>query len=200
MPELSTPPRERVFTMPNALTLSRLPMAAALWLAPERFELVVPLMVAAALTDVLDGRFARAIRAHRERRGEDPGALAGKGGIGAWLDPLCDKTFVLSLLAAIYVTFHPAWWIVLLIATRELFLVPLALFYRFHPTLRARLRFDFRAGLLGKAATVAQFGAVAAILIEPRWTVGFAVAAGVLGFAATIVYLRRALASALAAS
>jgi len=188
-------PRDRIFTLPNALTLSRLPMAAALWLAPASVALVVPLMIGAALTDVLDGRFARAVRARRERRGEDPGLLAGKGGIGAWLDPLCDKVFVLSLLAAIYVANRPEWWVVGLIAAREVFLVPLVLFYRFHAGLRARLRFDFRAGWLGKAATVSQFAAVAAMLAAPQWTVGFAVAAGVLGLGATVAYVRRAFAA-----
>lgn len=183
---------ERVFTLPNALTLSRLPMAAAVWIAPTHAPSMIALMIAAAVTDVLDGRFARAIRRRRLERGEDPGRLADKGGVGAWLDPVCDKTFVLSLLLAVYVARQPAWWVVPAIATRELFLVPMALGYRLVPGLRARMRFDFRAGWTGKLATVAQFVAVAALIAAPDAAGALAVVAAVVGFAAFVHYAVRA--------
>ena len=182
---------EKIFTTPNFLTLSRIPMAAAVWIAPNEPRLIVPLMVAAAVTDLLDGRFARAIRASRERRGIDPGHLAGAKGIGAWLDPSCDKLFVVSLLAAIYVANDVAWYIVLLIALRELFLVPLAIIYKMSDTLRQRTDFDFRAGWAGKLATVAQFAAVGSIVVDPSYTLWCAIAAGGLGVLATIAYTAR---------
>ena len=183
--------REKIFTTPNVLTLSRLPMAGAVWLAPQQPGLVIPLMIAAAVTDLLDGRFARMIRQSRVRRGQDPGQLAGARGIGAWLDPLCDKIFVVSLLAAIYVANRPELYIVLLVGAREAFLVPLVAAYRLSPTLRERSDFDLRAGWPGKLATVAQFAAVGSIVLEPRLTIYFAIASGVLGLLATYAYTRR---------
>lgn len=182
----------RVFTLPNALTLSRLPMAAAIWFAPHDPALLIALMVGAAVTDVLDGRFARAIRARRIARGDEPGTLADKGGVGAWLDPLCDKTFVVSLLLAAWVSLEPAWWVVPAIATREVFLIPMALGYRFIGSLRSRFSFDFRAGWTGKLATVAQFAAVAAMLVAPGAVEPLALAAAVIGFAAFAHYALRA--------
>ena len=184
---------ERVFTLPNLLTLSRLPLAALVWVAPGEPRLVIPVMVAAAITDVLDGRFARAIRGYRERHGRPVGNLAEAGAIGAWLDPLCDKTFVLSVVAAVFVATSPPLWVVGLIGAREIVVVPLAVGYRAVPGLRQRMRFDFRAGPLGKLATVTQFVAVGALLLAPAWSRELAWAAGVSGALAALVYLRRAL-------
>lgn len=181
---------ESIVTLPNLLTLSRIPMAAAVWIAPDSAPLVISLMIAAALTDVLDGRFARAVRASRERRGEDPGSIAGAEGIGAWLDPLCDKTFVASLLAAIWYANRPPLLDVLLIAARELFLVPLALVYKVSRRLR-ETEFDFRAGIWGKLATVSQFVAVGLIILAPEHLRYAASAAGAFGLIATGFYLRR---------
>lgn len=182
---------ERIFTTPNLLTLSRLPMAAAVWLAPHDARLVIPLMIAAAVTDLLDGRFARAIRESRLRRGQDPGQLAGAKGIGAWLDPACDKIFVVSLLAAVYVANRPELYIVILIGAREWFLAPLALVYRLSRKLREQTDFDLRAGWVGKLATAAQFASVGAIVLTPRLTLYFAIASAVLGVLATYIYTRR---------
>jgi cardiolipin synthase (CMP-forming) len=184
-------PRERIFTLPNLLTLSRLPMAAALWIAPGSAALVIPLMIAAAVTDMADGRFARAIRARRIARGKEHGRLGEAGGIGAWLDPVCDKVFVVSLIAAVYVEYRPELVVVLLIAAREIFLVPMALAYKVSDRLRIAGKFDFRAGVAGKAATVSQFAAVASVLVAPQATLALAVAAGALGASATFVYARR---------
>lgn len=191
--------KERILTLPNLLTLSRIPMAAAVWIAPDSAPLVISLMVAAAVTDVADGRFARAVRASRERRGQDPGLVAGAKGIGAWLDPLCDKTFVVSLVIAIWVVDQPPVLDVVLIALRELCLVPLAGVYKVSRRLR-ETEFDFRAGIPGKLATVSQFVAVALIIVAPEYLRYASVAAGAFGLIATGFYLRRFARSMRAAS
>jgi ferredoxin len=90
-----------------------------------------------------DGAVARRARKAGHARG-----LTLPPGPGAWLDPLCDKSFVLSVLAATYVNLAPSLYLLALIATRELILIPLAAIYRFTPLLRGRSRYDFRAGLL----------------------------------------------------
>lgn len=167
-------------------------MAGAVWLVPHRPFLLIALMVVAALSDLLDGRFARAIRKQRLGRGEDPGTLANVGGVGAWLDPLCDKIFVVSLLVAIYVAHRPSLLIVAAIGAREFFLVPMGLLYRVSARIRQLLAgFDFRAGVLGKFATVGQFAAIGATVALPEVVPYAAVVSGVAGLGAVVVYTKR---------
>jgi phosphatidylglycerophosphate synthase len=144
-------------------------------------------MGVAALTDVLDGYLARR-QAQRAGGTQEP-----DGGTGAWLDPICDKLFVGAVLAAIIVRRHPPPLIIALILTRELVQLPLGIAYRFIPTLRSWLRYDFRASLLGKAATVAQFLAIAALILDHASIAAFAVIAFALGIAALADYMRRAI-------
>jgi cardiolipin synthase len=186
---------ERVVTVPNLLTLSRLPLAGVVWVDPGDPALVIPLLAIAAVTDILDGRVARAIRARRRRRGKESGNLAEAGAIGAWLDPLCDKVFVLSVLVGIYVGCAPPTGVVLLTGLREIILVPLALGYRLVPGLREQIRFDFRAGPIGKLATVTQFATAAAVLLALPVMWPLAWLAGATGLAAAVAYLRRAVRS-----
>ena len=105
-------------------------------------------MAAAAATDVLDGTLAR-------RRGV---ALAG---VGSWLDPVCDKLFVAAVLAALHVERGVPLGMLALIVARELLQLPMSVVYRAIPSLHHWLRYDFRASVLGKAATIAQFLAIA---------------------------------------
>lgn len=184
--------REAVVTLPNMLTLVRLPLAGLVWVMPASSTWITAMLVLAAVTDMADGRVARALRARRLARGDDPGRVGEAHAVGAWLDPLCDKTFVVSTLAAIAYGFDPGLGVIALIATRELILVPLALTYRLSPALRELFRFDFRAGLLGKAATVCQFAALASILFWSPAIWSTAILAGVVGGAAAAAYLRRA--------
>src|SRR6185369_13016637 len=165
-----SPSREQmVLWLPNLLSLTRIPLGGLFWLTlgptARQSPWAFVVMAAAAVTDVLDGHLARrnAARAAASRAGA---AGAAGGGSGAWLDPICDKLFVASVLAAILVHRHPQLWLVALIVSRELIQLPLTLVYRFFPMLRSWLRYDFRASGLGKAATVAQFLAVAALILD----------------------------------
>ena len=185
---------QSLLSLPNLLSLSRVPLGAAFWLtmgsSPSRSIWAFAVLAVAALTDVLDGYLARRQRAARGVIGEDdtqPG-----GGTGAWLDPICDKLFVGSVLAAILVWRHPAIWLLVLIVSRELVQLPVGLVYRFLPTLHRWLRYDFRASVLGKAATVAQFLAIAALILDHPAIRVFAILAFVLGIAAVGDYVRRA--------
>jgi len=134
----------------HALTLSRLALAGVFWLAVDRPWRALGVLAVAALTDVIDGHIARIARRRRQQAGQPPPSP-----IGEWLDPLCDKTFVLSVLLALWVGPGLPLPLLLAIATREIILVPIAAIYRFTPLLRSRMHYRFRAGLLGKAATVA---------------------------------------------
>jgi cardiolipin synthase len=187
---LREPTFNNLMSLPNLLSLSRIPLGGAFWLVlgPTARGSIWAFLVMgiAALTDVLDGYLARR---QAQRAG---GAPEPDGGTGAWLDPICDKVFVGAVLAAIIVKRHPAPLIIALILTRELAQLPMGIAYRFIPTLRSWLRYDFRASLLGKAATVAQFLAIAALTLDHASSATFAVIAFVLGIAALADYMRRA--------
>ena len=171
------------WALPNLLSLARLPLGAIFWLvvdeSPRHWLAPLAVLAAAALTDVLDGVAAR-------RRG------APAGGMGAWLDPLCDKLFVGAVLGAIlfHRTVPPL--ALLLIVSRELIQLPLALIYRFVPVLRHWLRYDFQASAVGKAATILQFFAVAGLLLQVAiWPLAWAAFAT--GLVSLFAYLRRAI-------
>jgi phosphatidylglycerophosphate synthase len=174
--------REPFLTLPNLLTLSRIPLAAMIWLRPLDPLFVLGIMALAGITDVLDGWV--------ERR-RDPGRKFESA--GAWLDPLCDKLFILSVLTAIAVARSLPLWIVPLIALREILQTLVAIGAKTIPALRRRLRFKFGANVLGKATTVSQFITIGAILLNKPGQIPLAMATAGLGLIAVAVYVRRAL-------
>src|SRR4051812_33114252 len=106
-----SPSREQILlALPNLLSLTRLPLGGLFWLAlgpTARQSLwAFGVMAAAAVTDVLDGHLARrnAARAAAARgappsdNDDEDAAAPGTGGMGAWLDPICDKLFVALVL------------------------------------------------------------------------------------------------------
>jgi len=165
----------------NALTLSRIPLAAVFWLTYGDLRLSLAIVALAALSDAVDGWVARRAQQRTGRRST----------IGEWLDPLCDKLFIVSTIAAVVVHEQPPAPIVVLITARELLLAPLGIVYRIvlavHP-----MAHQFRASVLGKATTVVQFFAMLALLLERAWVMPLAILAGALGVAATAQYVVRA--------
>jgi phosphatidylglycerophosphate synthase len=166
------------FDAANLLTLSRLPLSALLLLRPKDRAFVLGVIAAAAVTDIFDGWFARRIPNHSLKT-------------GAWLDPLCDKAFVLSALYAIYRISEPKPYVPALIAMREMIQAPLFLFYMASRK-RLGVRVDMTAAPIGKAATVTQFLAIGSMLLRRRSTASLAVLAGVTGSAAALYYFQRA--------
>jgi cardiolipin synthase len=181
------------WNVPNLITLSRLPMAAALWFLPRGPVPVLGLMLLSGFSDMLDGWVARWIRAGRERRGEPVGELGGPRASGAWLDPVCDKTFVLSVLVLLVARYGVPVWMVMLVATRELIQGPMFVLYRTVPSLRGRILYDYRAAIIGKATTVLQFLTVGAILFDFPSALLLAIVTGSVGAVTGFYYsLRRA--------
>lgn len=181
----------RFFSVANMLSLSRLPLGAlfALTLAEPwsaRWWPPFAVVAVAGLTDVLDGWFARRALAR------ETGQRGNPTGVGSWLDPICDKVFVAAVLGAIW--FHvrpPLGWLALIVA-RELAQLPLSLIYVVVPPLRRWLRYDFRASPVGKAATVAQFAAIAALILRHPIAHALAIASFAIGMIALGDYVRRA--------
>jgi CDP-diacylglycerol--glycerol-3-phosphate 3-phosphatidyltransferase len=101
--------------------------------------------VAAALTDTFDGWVAR--------------RLAGVTAFGAMADPLADKLLVVGTLASLALFAEIPWWVVMVIAGREVIVTVL------------RVLVVRRAGVVvpatawGKIKTVAQIVAIAAIIL-----------------------------------
>jgi len=158
----------------HALSLSRIPLAVALWCVWGDPVWSAVLVALAALSDTADGRVARWMK-RRGSRGPD---------IGGWLDPLVDKLFVAIVLAAVCLQTH-AFGLIALIGARELVLVPLVVVYVARRTRRVPLHADW----LGKLATIAQFIALCVIALAPDDALPPAVAAGVLGLVAAGHYV-----------
>ncbi len=143
----------RALSLPNVLTLARVPLAGLLWVAPGNALYLFTLGVVAAVTDMLDGRVARALRARRLARGQRTGGLGEAQAVGAWLDPLSDKLFVIVPAVALTVQGDFPWWATAAIVLRE---VAVSLL---------RWRLDQRgvslpASRAGKAKTFSQISAV----------------------------------------
>jgi phosphatidylglycerophosphate synthase len=164
----------------HALTLSRIPLALALWSTWGDPVWSVAIVAAAALTDTADGRVARwALR--RGARGPD---------IGGWLDPAVDKLFVAIVLAAIWVhTRIPhRTAVIALTGARELVLVPMVAVY----LARRRQHRPLHADRFGKLATIAQFVALCVIALAPDHALPAAAVAGGLGLVAAGHYIAAA--------
>ncbi len=185
----ATADRERELLLPNLLSFSRIPLAGLLWVAPFEPAWTLPVLAVAGITDVLDGWLAR--RARRRRAAmHDPGAWAAHETRGAFIDGLADKVFVVSTVGVLAYTIGPAWWLLVVLAMREVLFVPLMLAYRAAPP-KLRQRVDFTAGFPGTAATLAQFSAVVLGLLRSPHFDRAAIVAGFLGAAATLVYVTR---------
>jgi len=182
-----------ILALPNVLTLLRVPLGLLFWVAPASPPWAFGVMSAAALSDMVDGWFARKVREWRWKKHRDPGAFAAGTGVGAFLDPLCDKIFLVSALLAVLWALQPPALLLAAVAAREILFAPLMLGYRFLPGPWRRHGFDFTAGWPGKATTVAQFAALALAILRHPWFEPAAWTAGALGLLSAAYYVHRAL-------
>jgi phosphatidylglycerophosphate synthase len=168
----------------NGLTLSRIPLAAVFWATYGRVEWSIAVILAAAVSDALDGRVARRARALSPKAGH----------AGEWLDPLADKVFVLVVLATIVEHGDAPLSLVLLVLARELVIVPLGIIYRVVLVARPPVEHAFRADMLGKTTTVLQLATMVALVGGAHEIIGagLAVGAAVVGLAAAAHYVLRA--------
>lgn len=128
---------------PDALTALRLPLAVAFLGVDDTLSRTVILGVA-ALTDFVDGIWARRIGGSR---------------VGAVLDPICDKAFVVAAFTVVYVSGVLTTWELLGVLLRDL--VALVAFLATW-ALRRPTTLPARAG--GKAVTVGQLLTLVAFL------------------------------------
>lgn len=139
----------------NLMSLSRIALAAVLWKVRARPAVLLSLMGVAAVTDLLDGFLARHDLPLSQRLGLKIGEST--GATGEWLDPLCDKIFIVSLLGVLLVERRLGPRELALIGLRDVAVAPMVLLYWLTPALRARVPLSIKARRLGKLTTVAQF-------------------------------------------
>jgi cardiolipin synthase len=150
----------RYRTAPNVLTLLRICLAPFLVAAilDGHYVLGFCLFVAAGLTDALDGLLARLLRQ--------------RSVLGEYLDPVADKLLLSTLfLVLLHKGLMPTTVTVLVFGRDVGILVVAAILYA------AAGRREFSPSLLGKANTLAQVCAVAAVLLQQltaaQWVVVF---------------------------
>lgn len=155
---MSDPALDRVWTVPNLLSATRLVLAGVLFVAIERDldAAALALFVVAASTDWVDGWWAR--RFHQVSR------------LGRILDPLVDKVIICGafiLLASREAGAAIAPWMAVVVVVRELMVT----------AIRAEMEragVDFSATLSGKLKMVLQCAAVGlelAARLWPEWSV-----------------------------
>jgi cardiolipin synthase (CMP-forming) len=136
-------------TAPNLLTLLRICLAPFLvaTILDGHYTLSFYLFVAAGLTDALDGTLARVLKQ--------------RSVLGQYLDPVADKLLLSTLfLVLMYQGLIPARVTVMVFGRDVGILIVSAILYA------AVGRREFRPSILGKANTVAQVSAVAAVLLH----------------------------------
>jgi cardiolipin synthase (CMP-forming) len=135
---------DRVFTVPNALSLLRLfmvPVVVALLLAGSD-GLAAAFFILAALTDFLDGKLAR---------------RAGPTRLGQILDPVADRLMLSSVAVVLAIRGLLPVWAVAILVGRDLLALLGSLV----------VGSKIRVNRVGKAATAVLMGAVALVVISP---------------------------------
>ena len=169
MPRIDTKQfSDRIFTVPNALSLLRLfmvPIVVALLLGGAD-GLAAALFVLAALTDFLDGRIAR---------------RAGPTRLGRILDPFADRLMLSSVAVVLAMRgLLPAWAVAILVGRDLLTLVGSLV-----------VGSEIRVNRVGKAATAVLMVAVAVVVISPGKIGEIMFYAGfVLSVAAGLLYVK----------
>ncbi len=155
--------------VPGLLSLARVPLAVAFPFVLPHPVAAVSVLGAAAVSDVLDGWWAR-------RTGQVTPT-------GSALDPVTDKLFVLTVAVSLVLGHLLAPLDVVLLSTREIAEMPLVAWLAANRHARSRRAAHPMANVPGKLATVMQFGtAAAAIFRMPQleWLVRATAAAGLL--------------------
>jgi cardiolipin synthase len=160
---------DRVFTVPNALSLFRLFMVpiVVLLLLARSDGLAAAFFVLAAATDFLDGRVARQVGPTR---------------LGQILDPVADRLMLSSVAVVLAVRGLLPVWAVAILVGRDLLALVASLV----------VGSKIRVNRVGKAATAVLMGAVALVVLVPGTVVGeimFYAGFG-LSIAAGLMYLR----------
>ena len=126
----------RVLTIPNIISIIRLagvPLFLWLILVPEADAWALAVLFVSGFTDWLDGYLARKL--HQTSK------------LGAILDPVADRLYILSTVIGLGIRDIIPWWVAIILPARDAFLWCLV------PFLRTRGYSSLPVHVLGKAAT-----------------------------------------------
>ncbi|MDV3126236.1 CDP-alcohol phosphatidyltransferase family protein [Mycobacterium sp. 21AC1] len=141
--------RDRVLTVPNALSVLRLllvPVFLYLLLVVHEQAWAVAILMFSGFSDWADGKIARLVDNQSSRLGE-------------LLDPLVDRIYMVTIPIALAVYGAVPWWIVLTLLGRD------ALLAATLPVLRSRGLSALPVTYLGKAATFALMSGFPLVLL-----------------------------------
>ena len=168
---LSSPPRaSALWTLPNAVSMSRVGLAAA-FLGTTETSSRVAIVAVASLTDFLDGWLAR-----RRNAASRWGAL---------LDPIADRAFVLAASATLVASGRLSVVECVVLLFRD---IMTAIGFVVARLVRWLRPVAFRARPLGKTVTVMQLVALMAAILRPAAATPLVAAVGVTSVAATVDY------------
>ncbi len=144
----------RILTVPNQLTFLRLAFLPVFLIAIEyeRYDLALGILVAAGVSDALDGLLARGLNQRTP--------------LGAYLDPIADKLLLSSSYFILALKGKIAWWLTILVLGRDvLILVACAVILI---TVGYR---PFPPSIWGKATTFFEILLVVLVLVLAIWDV-----------------------------
>ncbi|MET1132085.1 MAG: CDP-alcohol phosphatidyltransferase family protein [Aeromicrobium sp.] len=128
--------RGELFTVPNLLSAIRIllvPVFLWLVLVPEADLMAIGVLVLSGITDYLDGKIARATGTTTR--------------LGAVLDPVADRLYILAVVVGLGLREIIPWWLAVILPLRDVVLFSLV------PFLRTRGFSALPVHFLGKAAT-----------------------------------------------
>jgi cardiolipin synthase len=129
----------RIFTVPNQLTFLRLGFLPFFLISIYygRYGWAIALLVAAAVTDALDGLLARRLNQKTE--------------LGAYLDPIADKLILSSSFFLLALKGKLDWWLTILVLSRDVLILTIAAV-----VLAVTSHRSFPPSLFGKLTTFTQ--------------------------------------------
>ncbi len=147
---MADPPEvtDRLLTLPNLLSIARLcgvPLFLWLVLVPEWDGWALVVLMVSGITDWLDGLLARTLNQASR--------------MGAVLDVVADRLYILAVLIGLALRDIIPWWLALMLPLRDVFLFSLL------PFLRTRGYSALPVHFLGKAATASLLYAFPLLLL-----------------------------------
>jgi len=178
--------KKRIFTVPNQLTFLRLGFLPFFLIAIhyDRYPVALGLLIAAGLSDGLDGLLAR--------------KLSQRTALGAYLDPIADKFLLSSSYLMLAIKGKIGWWLAILVLGRDALLlvacaaILLTVGYRsFPPSLIGKITTTLEILLIVVVIVLAIFPGPALFLIARICTYGVAIFVILSGFHYSVIMARR---------
>ncbi|EHB44524.1 CDP-alcohol phosphatidyltransferase [Mycolicibacterium rhodesiae JS60] len=146
---MTQPPHDRVLTIPNVLSVVRLvllPVFLYLLLVSHAYALAVAILMFSGFSDWADGKIARLVDNQSSR-------------LGALLDPLVDRIYMLAVPLGLGAAGVVPWWLVITLIGRDLLLAATL------PIVRSRGLTALPVTYIGKAATFALMSGFPLVLL-----------------------------------